>query len=248
MYLRYLEHEGIAISRGLVRDVSHIHKFGAVPAMSTGVTGTVWDKSDTLYPWSAFSSASVLGVATFLANGTASTLDDGKTVTIIGLDSNFDVQQETVTIASGVATTTNQFIRVYRAYTSADNLTQVRVSANGTEVLRINIGVAQTLMSVYTVPAGYKGYLVKGTASCQYGGDATGNMFVRYGGTGAFRVGHSFEVSGAGGQYVYDFPVPTELPEKTDIDIRVTVRTNNSRLTAAFDIILINQEGSGERT
>ena len=247
MYLRYLEHEGIAISRGLVRNVSHIHKFGAVPSMSTSTTGTIWDKSDTLYPWDAFATARVLTVATVLANGTPSTLDDGKTLTIIGLDSDFEVQQETVTIASGAATTTNQFIRVYRAFTSADNLTQIRVSCNGTEVLRINIGIAQTLMSVYTVPAGYKGYLLKGTASCQYSGDATGNMFMRYGGTGAFRVGHSFEVSGAGGQYLYDFPVPIELPEKTDIDIRATVRTNNSRLTAAFDVILINQRVSGER-
>lgn len=249
MYLRYLEDEGIAISRGLVRDVTSIHKFGAVPAMSTSATGTIWDVSDTVYPWSAFASPSQLTANTIASNGTPSTADDGITITIVGLDANFDVQQETITISSGTATTSNTFSRVYRAFTSADNTTRFSVStAAGTEVLRIQIGLAQTLMSVYTVPRGYKGYLVKGTASIQAGADATGNMFVRYGGTGAFRVGHSFEVSGTGGQYMYEFSVPIELPEKTDIDVRATMRSNNARMTAAYDIILINQNGTGERS
>ena len=248
MYLRYLEDERIAIARGLVRNASNIHKFGAVPAMSTSATGTVWDKNDTIYPWSAFANASLLTANTTNSGGTIQTTDDGKTITIVGLDSNFDVQQETITIASGTATTSNTFSRVYRAFTSADNINEFRVStAAGTEVLRVQTGLAQTLMAVYTVPRGYKGYLIKGTASIQAGADATGNMFVRYGGTGAFRVGHSFEVSGTGGQYMYEFPVPIELPEKTDIDVRATMRSNNARMTAAFDIILLNQEGTGAR-
>lgn len=248
MYLRFLEHEGIAISRGLVRDVTYVHKFGAVPAMSTSVTGTVWDKSDTLYPWSAFANSSILTANTTAVNGSPATDDNGKSITIVGLDDNFEPLQETITISSGTATTENAFRRVFRAYTSADNINQFRVStAAGTEVLRVNIGLAQTLMAIYTIPAGYKGYLVKGVASCQYNGDATGNMHVRYGGVGAFRVGHSFEVAGVGGKYEYDFSVPIELPEKTDIDVRCTMRSNNSRLTTAFDLILINQNGTGER-
>lgn len=248
MYLRYLEDERIGISRGLVRNTSYIHKFGAVPAMSTSQTGTVWDKNDTIYPWSAFANSSILTANTTLTNGSAATDDNGKSITIIGLDSNFEPLQETITISAGTASTSNTFSRVFRAFTSADNLNQFRVStAAGTEVLRINVGLAQTLMSVYTIPAGYKGYLLKGVASCQSGGDATGYMYVRYGGVGAFRVGHTFEVSGTGGEYIYDFPVPIELPEKTDIDVRCTMRSNNSRLTAAFDIILINQNGTGER-
>jgi hypothetical protein len=46
-------------------------------------------------------------------------------------------------------------------------------------------------------------------------------------------------VSGAGGQYIYRFPVPIPIPEKTDIDVRVTTRSNNGRYTGAFDVILI---------
>jgi hypothetical protein len=41
--------------------------------------------------------------------------------------------------------------------------------------------------------------------------------------------------------------VPGKLLEKTDIDVRAAVRTNNSRVTAAFDIILIKNNGTGLR-
>ena len=64
-------------------------------------------------------------------------------------------------------------------------------------------------------------------------------MFIRYFGESAFRVGHSFEVSGSGGQYFYPFNVPITIPEKSDIDVEATVRSNNARITAAFDMILV---------
>lgn len=243
---RFLDNSDIAerihIAKGMMRGVEGVHKFGAVPAMSNGVTGTVWDKSDTLYPWSAFDTPGILTVATTTSNGSASTGDNGKTIIIIGLDENFNPQQDTITVSGGVGTGTKIFGRVYRAYiTNGDtNATQWRVSRGGTEVLRVSIGKSQTLMALYTVPAKKYGYLMSGTASIQAGADATVDMYVRYGGTGAFRIGHSLEISGMGGPYNYNFTIPTELPPKTDIDIRTSVRSNNARLTAAFDIVLLS--------
>jgi hypothetical protein len=221
------------IARGLVKGTSSVHKFGAVPAMSQSTTGSIWDVNDTIYPWSAFDTANSVVVS-------ANTNDNGKVLTIVGLDSNYDPLSETVTISAGAATTTNQFKRVFRAYTTSEtNANNINMSVNSTTVARITQGIGQTLMAVYTVPNGYNGYLKKGVMSAQFGADATGNMYVRYGGETAFRVGHSFEVNGAGGQYNYDFAVPVVIPQKSDIDVRATVRTNNGRYTAAFDIILI---------
>ena len=37
---------------------------------------------------------------------------------------------------------------------------------------------------------------------------------------------------------MYEFSVPRVIPEKSDIDVRASVRSNNARFTAAFDIIL----------
>ena len=247
-YLKYINDERINIARGLVRDTTFEHKFGAVPAMSIGVTGTVWDKSDTLYPWSAFNTSNTASIATTLANGSTSTLDNGKEVTFYGLDNDYNIQTETVTISGSTATTTKSWKRLYRAtINGGTNSTQIRTSVNSTEVLRITIGTAQTLMAIYTVPAGYTAYLTQGTMSIQASGDATGDMFVRYFGTTAFRVGHSFEVAGTGGQYMYNFSVPLAIPEKSDIDIRAAVRSNNSRVTAAFDMILHKDTGNGLR-
>lgn len=204
--------------------------------------GSVWDKNDTLYPWSAFDTPGILTVATTTSNGSSADDDDGKIIYIFGLDENFLPQTDTITVSAGVGTGTKTFARVYRAYLSDSTigLNQWRVSRGGTEVLRINIGKAQTLMAIYTVPAGKTGYLMKASATAQKEGDATIDMFVRYGGTGAFRIGHTAEVSGSGGQYSYDFSIPIELPAKTDIDVRATVRTNNSRVSAVFDIVLLD--------
>jgi hypothetical protein len=228
------------VARGKTRGASTLHKFGATPAQSTNTTATVWDKSDTLYPWSAFNTPGVLVAAQVGAS------DNGKVVTIVGLDSNWDIIEEDFTLSSaGTVTGTKTFKRVFRGYvkTGDTNVGQLNFSRGGTEVLRILAGIGQTLMTIYTVPNGYTGYLYQGVCSAQAGADATGYMYVRYNSTGtAFRVGHTFEVSGDGGEYFYKFAFPIEIPEHSDIDIRLTSRSNNGRYTAAFDMLLIKNE------
>ena len=230
--------ERIFIANEQVVNTSFIHKFGAVPAMSQNTTGTIWDKNDTLYPCSAFDTPGVLTIATTTANGSTSSLDTGKSVTILGLDPGMNPISETIAITGSSGTGTKSFARVYRAYTSAANLNQIRVSRGATEVLRINISKSQTLMAIYTVPRGHTAFLTKGVCTAQASADGTGQMFVRYGGTGAFRIGHQFEVAG-GGEYQYEFTIPIKLPEKTDVDVRMSTRSNNGSYTACFDMILV---------
>ena len=231
-----LPNYGLGVAKGQFDDITHVHKFGAVPAMSQNQTGTIWDVNDTSYPWSAFATAGTLSIPAVNAS------DDGKSVVLVGLDENYVEMEETVTVSSSAATTTTgEFIRIFRAYVtngSATNVGNINIQKGGTTVARITAGKAQTLMAIYTIPAGKTGYILKGVATCQSGADATGDMFIRYFGQDSFRVGHSFEVSGTGGEYLYDFGVPVKIPEKSDIDIRCSVRSNNARVTAAFDIIL----------
>lgn len=232
------EEFALNVARGKVRGATPVHKFGAVPAMSQSTTGTVWDKNDTLYPWSSFSSAGV--IVAQVANAS----DDGKKVTVLGLDSDYNETSEEFTLSSSSTVTGSvSFIRVYRAYVSegTNNVGTVTFQKGGTDVLLITAGKGQTLMAIYTVPAGYTGYLYQGTASAEFGADATGDMFVRYFGQSAFRIGHSFEVSGAGGEYNFQFSFPVQIPEKSDIDVRMTTRSNNGRYTAAFDILLLKE-------
>ena len=230
------------ISRGLVKGTSYVHKFGAVPSMSTNTTGTVWDIGDTVYPWSAWATAGTITI------DRADAGDANKQITVVGLDSDYNALTETITLTSATGNaSTNSFIRVFRAFVvdGTTNVGLISIKRNGTTVAAITAGKGQTLMAVYTIPAGYTGFLMKGTCSAQAGADATGDMFVRYFGQSSFRVGHSFEVAGTGGQYLYEFATPINIPAKSDIDVRVATRSNNGRYTAAFDIVLIKDSLGG---
>ena len=228
----------LQVARGQIPGHTALHKFGAVPEMSQNTTGTVWDVDDTLYPWSAFGAGSTLLV------DRASASDAGKTITVIGLDANYREISENVTLTAATGNSTTQtFVRVFRAYMyngSDTNVGNIDIKVSTTVVARITAGKGQTLMGVYTVPAGYTAYLTQGVMSVKSGADATGDFFVRYGGQTAFRIAHTFEVASA--EYFYAFHVPFALPEKSDIDIRASVRSNNARITAAFDAYLIKNE------
>jgi hypothetical protein len=237
-YFNWDENFNLNVSRGKVRGASMIHKFGAVPEVANASTGTVWDKPTTIYPWSAFDTAGPITAS--IANAS----DNGKQVLVLGLDENYEEIEELFTLssASTVAGIVN-FKRVFRAFVtngSTDNVGDINFTKSGSDVLRITAGKAQTLMAIYTVPAGKTGYLYQGACSAQAGSDATGNMYVRYFGQQAFRIGHSFEVSG-NAVYDYNFTFPIQIPEKSDIDVRVTVRTNKGRYTAAFDLLLLEE-------
>lgn len=227
----------LSISRGKVKGAVPVHKFGAVASLSNNTTGTVWDVNDTLYPWSAFDTPGVLVAAQ------ANVSDNGKIVKVIGLDTDWNEISEDFTLSSAAAVTgTKTFKRVYRAYVigGTENVGAVNFSRGGTVVLSIRAGRGQTLMAIYTVPNGYTAYLYKCVCSAQVGADASGFMMVRYNTIQqAFRVGHSFEVNGDGGEYQYNFSFPVAIPQHSDIDVRLTTRSNNGRFTAAFDLLLI---------
>lgn len=233
------EEFALNVSRNKVRGATQIHKFGATPSQSVNTTATIWDIPDTLYPWNAFDTAGVL-VATI-----ADASDNGKIVRVEGLDGDWNIAIEDFTLSSsGAVTGTQIFKRVNAAYliSGGSNVGNISFARGGTEVLRINAGLSQSLMSIYTVPAGCTGYVYQGTASAQAGADGTGFMYVRLNGQATiFNIGHTFEVDGDGGQYTYKFSFPQPLPEKTDIDIRLITRSNNGRYTAAFDILLVDE-------
>ena len=239
---KHYDFEQMVIS-GYLADHSHNHKFGAAPSISINTTSSIWDVSDTLYPWTALDTPAVVNIE---RNNAA---DSGLIITVQGLDENWNFQSEDITITGADQVGTKLWRRVNRAFVSSGtavvNVGDIDIeagAAGGTTVARITAELGQTLMCVYTIPAGYIGYLYHGTMTVQANADATGFMFVRRNSVGTiFRVGHTFEVAG-GSQYDYDFAFPPPLPEKSDIDVRATVRSNNARVTAAFDILLVEND------
>lgn len=221
------------VARDAISNSKIVHKFGANFDIDQGTDPeSVWTGGG-VYPWASLSSAQTIYCLSTSASDTT-------TLTIEGLDANYDEISETVTLTGLTAvTTTNQFLRVFRMAYDATNVGDIEArvtSASGTIVAQIDAGYAQTLMSVYTIPAGHTGYLVAldatidGTKTCQM------LMYHRLAGK-PFRIAHIAETEG---HYRYDFTAPLTVPEKTDIDIRIdNVSGNDARVTANFDIVLI---------
>jgi len=239
---RYLDDEGINIARGLVNKTTAVHKFGSTPAMSINTEGSVWDINDSYYNWTALDTANNLSIVC----SNAGDVGGGHSLVIEGLDANKDLQTETVSLSAQTGiSTTNTFKRVNRAYfidgSDQTNLGKITIfNGANAPVARINVNEGQTLMAVYSVPNNHTAYIKKGKMSIQSGGDATGRMMVRYDGQNNFRISHIFEVAGDGGAYEYEFATPFAISANSDIDVRARVRSNNSRVTAAFDLILID--------
>lgn len=222
------------VARGAISNSKIVHKFGANFDIDQATDPeSVWTGGG-LYPWASLSSAQTIYCVSTSASDTA-------VLTVEGLDSSYHEISETVTLTGLTAvTTTNQFIRVFRmTYEDGANLgtiTARTVSASGTIVAQIDIGYAQTLMAVYTVPAGHTGYLVALDSTIDSNKNAQLLMYHRLFGK-PFRIAHIAETSG---HYRYDFHAPLRVPEKTDIDIRIdNVSGNDSRVTANFDLVLI---------
>jgi hypothetical protein len=238
-YFVWDEEFPLNVSRGKVRGASVVHKFGAVPSMATNTTATIWDIDDTLYPWSAFDTAGVI------VAGIVDAADNNHVVRVEGLDENYNAVSEDFTVSSsGTVTGTVSFKRVYRAYITTDsgaNADNINFTKGGTTVLRISAGKGQTLMAIYTVPAGCTAYIKQIACSAQAGADATIDIKIRNAETSITRIQATFEVVGDGGPYINQFYYPLRVPEKIDIEFRATTRSNNGRYTATFDMLIVKE-------
>jgi hypothetical protein len=236
---RYYPNENfeINVARGLVKGTSGVHKFGAVPSMSTSDTGTIWDISDTFYPWATWDAGPSL-----VTVDCADPAEVGGQVQIEGLDANYNTLIEIVdlTLQTGNSSI-NTFRRVSRVFyidqTSLTNTGDIDVKVGLVTVAKITAGKGQTLMAVYTVPAGYTLFIKHFVCSTVGTDSCSGDVQFRFDGQSNFRIGHAFEVTG---QYSYEFESLLVIPEKTDIDVRVEmIAGNNARITSAFDGTLI---------
>ena len=230
MAVGYITDQNFQIARGLIRGASHINKFGYNPDVGSNFE-TVWDGSN-LYTY--------IGTAgTALVTSSNTSDDNNGTVEIQGLDANYNVQTVTATI--GGSATTETFIRVFRvklltANTGTSNVGTITVTVDSTAAAIISPTKGQTLMAVYTIPAGKKGYLLKLQGNLEKAKESEFQLMARPFG-GAFNIKGKF---GSSGDVInYDYPVPLEFDEKTDIEVQVRAGATTAA-GALFDIILLD--------
>ena len=228
---RYLNDESIFLSAGEIAGASHINKFGFTGADVNG-SCTVWDGNGTtaVYPYPA------AGVVAIPDN----TTDAGEEVEVQGLDADYNPLVVVVTI--GGAASTETFSRVFRArMVSTPNGANVVINQGAALAATILAGNGQTLMAVYTVPAGKKAYLKKLHGSSD---KSTGNpsvkfkIFVREFGSNVFQLKGQFGTAG-GQSFDYDYVIPLEFTAKSDIRIDTTTDASTG-VGAIFDLVLID--------
>ena len=217
----------IGIAQGLVSGTSSINKFGYRESIPSSYQ-TIWDGT-TDYAYAA------AGTVLAVADDTGS--DNNGTVEVQGLDQNYAPITETLTI--GGAASSNQFLRVFRASmitsnTGSTNVDEIRIKRATTDLAIILAGAGQTLMSLYTIPAGKTGYLIKLQGNVDANNDALFRLISRPL-NGSFNVKGQFGVFASG--FTVDYPIPLVFTEKTDLQV-VAKSQNNVGGGATFDLIL----------
>lgn len=222
-------------SRGQISYHTSLFKYGYNPLI-INVNETIWDVGGLYsYPGSA--------VAMTVTSASGAT-DSGVKILVSGLDANYSELEEEVTLnASGTATTSGLFLRVFRAYVSGDTAPagNVNITNGGTTYARVTAGENQTLMAVYTVPAGKTLYVTQGVAT--HGTDTSGaymtvRFMVRRSG-GVFRT--QVKVDLIGSEILFPFTYPLQIPEKSDVEVRAICSKNqNNAISAVFEGVLID--------
>ena len=217
----------LPIAAGEVTGYSSINKFGATDGDVTA--GTIWDGNSgtTVYPYPA------AGVITI-----TSASNTGADVEVQGLDSNLEPATEVVAIG-GTGTTT--FSRIFRAImVDTNNDSDVTINQGGSIAAKIIEDQGQTLMAVYTVPAGKTAYLTHVNYSSDKAATNSAMQFRLF----TRPENGTFNIKGvlgsAGGAVIdYKYDVPLKFAEKTDIKIDF-IAAQATTCTATFELILVD--------
>jgi hypothetical protein len=224
----------VQIAQGLIAGHTVEAVSGYNPSTSAG--DAVWSAAAP-YPWSSLATAQTL----YLKSSTNNATDRSMPILITGLDSNYTLQTEVVTLNAAdsrtVVASTNQFLRIHSIMcngtdTNVGDITAHVTSGTGTIVSKLSTGRGRAQAGVYTVPAGYTGYLFKGDASSTAA--TVVNFMGRYFGK-AFMVLHVAIVDNS--TYIYDFPFPMVLPEKTDM--YTTIEAGSGKTAVNYEIMLV---------
>jgi len=155
-------------ARAQVEARTILHKFGAVVFAGSDV-GDVYDNGAAVatYPWQ--SGAVAVEVISTSDNDGAGDDSGCSSVTFEGLDANYAIQSETVA-TNGLAAVdaVNSYLRVYRIRCDAAGangtnvgIISVQVDGAGAILGQVSAARGQSLMAIYTVPAG-KRFLMRG--------------------------------------------------------------------------------------
>lgn len=247
------------VAMGRKTGMSTVNKFGRNTSIGTSLAPVAYGG---IYqtPTSAVSLEFVSSSANDALNSTGM-----HSITVQGLDENWELQTVTTAAHATDGTTavniTGSWLRVFRAFvassgsyatTSADShvgTITIRVQGAGATYATIPLegtfGLGQTLIGVYTVPAGYTAYILSTSFSSDISGTKTCNFYffkrenaddVTSSYSGTMRVQEA--AIGTQGQHAFEHVTNEAYPEKTDMGFMAKASATTDA-SVEFEILLV---------
>ena len=230
MELVRLGNYGIGVSKGQYSGVSAFHTFGFNRTVELTYE-TIWNNGGGVY---AFPGSAVQ--MSVVSSSASDTMD----LIITGLDSNYDILVESVTLDGTTAvTTTGSFLRINDVrLATGNNVGNISVSNGGTTYgyVEATYGVQQS--TVFTVPRDYNLWINQINFTS---GTLTSNKYMFARACANYADGpelHFFETTFVTSQLSYDLNIPFHLPEKTDFSIEAKSSAQENELSVYINGIL----------
>lgn len=242
----YTVEPDVGVAAGFYDGVSDIHKFGHNSAVGTALE-TLWDNGG-IYVYRA--TAIVMKIS-------SSDIDDddgdtgARTVEIEGLDADYNVIKETVTMNGRTeVNTTNLYLRVYRmkVLTAGSSLWNEGIIYAGTGTVTtgkpavvhglIEQFQSQSLMAVYTIPKGFRGFVTQTLFTSAVAKAVNGGLYAREEG-GVFQSKEHLSL--VENEVVMNHTIADMYPEKTDLEMRASTSAGGGDVSAQFEVILVEK-------
>ena len=243
----------LLIARGLIDGTSQVNKFGENPDITAGTTQDCWDGGGT-YVFPSTDSITHLRQATDQV-GT----DGGATIQLQGLDASWNLVVQTADLDAADTTTevilTTPLLRIFRMKVLANVVLAADVWAGATGMAAatssaiIQAGNNQTLMAIYTVPAGKTAYMTQYYAdnvptASKIPDSVEFKLWMADRDSGyEFQLKHERAIPRLGDGFIQTFNPYMKISQKTDIKIGAEVVGgvgDDGHPHAGFDLILID--------
>jgi len=238
----------VDVPAGLVPGYTAILKFGYNPYLKNSDYGDIWDGGDR-YVWPT--SAAVVEVSSTSTSDSSAGIG-ARTVRLYGLDASYNQIEETVTLnGTTPVNTTQSFIRLHRmavltAGSTGWNIGNILSKQGSNLIAQISVdllgsmdeGLNQSLMCIYTVPAGKTFFMENWYYSLRSGKSTAVRLFVRPFG-GVFQIKSFLDLDSSG---VRDFEYALVVQEKSDIIVSAIASTGSHALASGFDGVLVDND------
>jgi len=241
----------LEIPRGTLAGFSSVNKFGRNNDVDAAAAEDIWDGGALWVPPTTHRTHAI--VSSDAADTAAGT--GARTVTLFGLNSSWAEVSETVTLdGTTPVNTVGTYHRIYRMFVAsagsglknAGNITAT-AATDGTVTARITAALGQTLMAIYTVPAGKTAYMTDYYAAINIAGGGAAyadiELYVRPDvsvATSPYQLKHFLNLATTGTSYLrHEFAPYFKITERSDIIMRSATTVNNTDVSAGFDLILV---------